>query len=107
MTTTQHRLQPPLPWHYAEGAIMGDQPHSLYNRVMTVPIPFDDVERRNMDFLIRAVNSHDALLEALKACMEADGWTSYPEPGDFDNLTKAEIKAWTLARKAISLAEGG
>ena len=59
----------PTPWRYISGAIEGDRPNSLYNKIMTVPIPFDGVERANMEFLIRAVNSHDALLEAAEAAL--------------------------------------
>ena len=95
--TTQHT---PTPWHYANGTITGDRPNSLYNRIMTIPIPFDNVDRANLEFLIRAVNSHEALLEAAKAALAV---VEHAE----DGLPTPVGAEGDMLRAAIKLAKEG
>lgn len=68
----------------------------------------------NAALIVRAVNSHDAMVKACRAMAEciredrnpfASGWG---EPGELVRVTdtiKMEV-AWTLARAALKLAEG-
>lgn len=54
-------------------------------------------ERRDADFIVKAVNCHDELLEALKALLDEDVISTFP----IETLTAAE----RLARAAIAKAK--
>ena len=59
----------------------------------------------NAEFIIRACNSHDALLEALENLMEWEGG----EPGSYNDLSDQERadEVWQDAFDAIAKAKGG
>ena len=96
----------PTPWTVARTSTEGESLLQIG--------PFETLASRSVQlktedaaYIVLCVNSHEALLEALRACMAADGWTVYPDPADFDeNLTPQEVEAWTLARHAVAVIEG-
>lgn len=67
--------------------------------------------KANADLVLRAVNSHDALVSALKALDAVIDFSADPEPGiPFDigvvENPEALIAAFANARAALSLATG-
>lgn len=80
-----------------------DKPRYLGDRFMGGEV--NDAQRANAAFIVLAVNSHDALLEACKALPDFD--LDNPDAADFKDNAKHFMRAMRLARSAIASAEQG
>jgi hypothetical protein len=72
------RKHTPTPWHVANGSHIHDKPTEFDetgarigdtpNRIAAIEYPYGDAEGKafNAEYIVRAVNCHDELVEALK-----------------------------------------
>lgn len=111
MAKTEHT---PTPWRIeavARGAfsiLAGNQPTAIAetyepNQSMRVWTGADD-PRANAAFIVRAVNAHDALVEALSELLA--NHVALVECGDCGNWDVETEKEVIQARAALSLAKG-
>lgn len=105
METTENKNEvkhTPTPWRQINGAIFDTTPWRLDQRRNTVPALFipspqqqdNEINKGNAAFIVRAVNSHEALLDAVKSGLLA------LESGAEPQYIKDKM------RKAIAQAEG-
>ena len=95
----------PAPWDVREGTreaeVYGNGRHVLTVEYSTAIAPAAE-DRANAHFIVRAVNSHDALVAALEriVCLRVPA-------GDIQNARNAiVIKMGDIAAKALNLAKG-
>ena len=83
------------PWHYAPGELIyGPNGESVAScRFVT---NFKDENIENMRFIVRAVNSHEALLEATKVAFEIMG----------HETNTSNNRPYLMLKDAIAQAEG-
>lgn len=84
---------------YVELCGPGSNPLGIY-AFLRPGEPEDDIETGNFHYLLKAINVHEEMLEALKATLEE--WHS-----DDRNFERREPKSLVLVRQAIAKAEGG
>jgi hypothetical protein len=87
----------PTPWELYQDEDLG---HWFIwakgNMAANIPRRIDGIDKANADFIVRAVNSHEALLKAAKH------W----EVCDFPHEIRFRCKDCVMAEKAINQAEG-
>lgn len=87
MTTKTKREHTPTPWAVASGSPLGGhlEIHSTIGKCLTV----GQVHKEDAAFIVRAANSHDALIEAVTAFVNGD---------------MHDKEVLILAKKALALA---
>ena len=111
---TQNSIKTHTPTPWTRGAnfdigIVGDGYAGGGRTVLHVSNSFgEDIRNANADFIVRAVNSHEALLRVVKAMRSfiekehTDGTPEFPrEDWDFESITLVDVD------EAIKQAEGG
>ncbi len=92
----------PTPWKYVEDKSLGDREFGKGETMDGKNTPFSSIKREDAAFIVRAVNSHEELLFALKQLLEMvedRPRHKYEVPGTVGDREK-------LAHKAIAKAEG-
>lgn len=83
----------PTPWIATEiGLIGADGTHIIKEGALSYPLAAMEADEA---FIVRAVNSHDALVEALESAIDMI----------FENETQRAISCREQARKALELAK--
>jgi hypothetical protein len=92
----------PTPWKYLDYAVVSDKINEYGNFIVVeAPARNEDIDQDNLKFIVRAVNSHDELLEA---CNSAIVWF---EAFSKENKIEPEMfYPYINIKRAILRAEG-
>lgn len=106
---TQTQQHTPTPWKVMHNEIGLEWNIEAGNELIAVLVPKNQRNLDNAAFIVRAVNSHEALLAALKRYMSFNG--RYGEFGNYEEMDSTDIAVnLSILRKqaneAIAQAEG-
>lgn len=102
----------PLPWtlevsnrQYADEALTVRDAEAMIIMSQERQYSSTPYERADWDLILKSVNAHSALVEALKACLQM-AWTAKPRKLDEAlSWVENDEKAREMARAALALAE--